>query len=165
MLLFPVRIMWSKVRIVFCLLAICFVLLLSVAQTGTSLAQTSVKPTGKILYWELNGNDYDAYVVDIENPTPIKLSPQHGVKEEFASWSPDGKQIVFQDDVNITVTDENGANLIVVGNGLSPLWNLLDSQSVIYVQHNSIRVVKADGSGDSEIFKGDAGSVFTLFGR
>lgn len=131
-----------------------------------------------LVSWDLEGgNNYKLYVVPVDGSEPRKLTPglheDDGIVERFASWSPDGQQVVFvrheetrmtQDSIgsasDLVIIDADGTNMRTLVEGdvgatiTLPVWSPGGNQ-IAYVGGTEgppdIRVINSDGSGHTII--------------
>jgi len=121
------------------------------------------KKVVKIVYvaWPIESYDEYLYIINLDGTGKVKLTPDTGVRENFASFSPDGKKIVFGriDSTGryIMTMNADGTERVKLTSSLRdymPSWSP-DGASVCFASlrdgNAEIYVMAADGSNQRRL--------------
>lgn len=132
--------------------------------------RTSWSPDGKKIAFRLLGvkpdEKGDIYTIDVDenlNSKNLRQLTKDPANDEYPSWSPDGKQIVFysaRDGGGIYIMDSDGANVKLIyktEDSCCPIWSRDGKKIVFSLLRGGIFIMNSDGSEVKQIFK-DGGS-------
>jgi dipeptidyl aminopeptidase/acylaminoacyl peptidase len=115
-----------------------------------------ISPDGsRIVFTRISGASLDVFVMNADGTGAVNLTESAGPGEAFASFSPDGKQIVYDRSGDIWIMSSAGANqrplaADPVEGERHPVFSP-DGKRVAYSRDNDIWTVALDGSGQAPV--------------
>lgn len=108
-------------------------------------ATVTVTKGSWIAFWELNLSNYDIFLIKPDGSDLRQITTSLS-QELQPSWSPDGSQIVFTKDGQLTIMNADGSNVRIITTGVLnayPAWSPNDPK---------IAFQKIDSSNNANIF-------------
>jgi hypothetical protein len=108
--------------------------------------------------------NYDIYLVRSDGTGLRQLTDGPGV-EDHASWSPDGRRIVYGvvETDTLWVMDADGSHKHRLARGSGPHWSP-DGRHIVCTRGDDIVVMNADGSGQRRVALGEGGNITPSWG-